>query len=138
MDRKKFISAASALVASPYLGFSSNAGLAYTKEPLPIIPKYLKKGDTVGITSPAGYITAEEIRPAVQQIESWGFKVTIGDSIGKRDFTFGGTDDERVADFQRMLDDPSIEAIMCARGGYGVVRIIDRLNFNHFVAKLSG
>ena len=54
----------------------------------------------------------------------------MGNTIGKRDFTFGGTDEERAADFQQMLDDDSIKAIMCARGGYGAVRVIDKLNFN--------
>jgi muramoyltetrapeptide carboxypeptidase len=96
------------------------------------IPLYLSAGDTIGITSPAGYITLEEIDPAVKLMESWGFKVKIGNTIGKRDFSLGGTDEERAADFQHMLDDPQINAIMCARGGYGVVRIIDQLNFDHF------
>jgi muramoyltetrapeptide carboxypeptidase len=95
-----------------------------------IMPGYLKNGDLVGITSPAGYITLKDIQPAVEQIESWGFKVKIGNTIGKRDFTFGGTDEERTKDFQQMIDDPTIKAIMCARGGYGFVRIIDQLNFN--------
>src|SRR6516165_5445403 len=81
-----------------------------------IIPPYLKPGDVIGITSPAGNITLEEIQPAVQQIESWGFKTKAGDTIGKKDFTFGGTDQERWADFQHMLDDTSISAILCARG----------------------
>ncbi len=66
-------------------------------------------------------------------MRGWGFNIKHGNTIGKRDFTFGGTDDERAADFQQMLDDPSIKAIMCARGGYGVVRIIDRLKFDKFV-----
>lgn len=96
------------------------------------VPPYLKPGDTIGITSPAGYITAEEILPSVQLMESWGFKVLTGNAIGKRDFSLGGTDDERAADFQEMLDNPDIKAIMCARGGYGAVRIIDRLDFSRF------
>jgi muramoyltetrapeptide carboxypeptidase len=100
-----------------------------TDKPL-IIPRYLREGDTIGITSPAGFITLPEIQPAMQQMESWGFKIRVGNSIGKRDFTFGGTDEERAADFQEMLDDTSIKAIMCARGGYGAVRIIDQLNFS--------
>ncbi len=98
-----------------------------------ITPKYLKAGDTIGITSPAGFITLPEIQPALQQMESWGFKIRVGSSIGKRDFTFGGTDEERASDFQDMLDDKSIKAIMCARGGYGAVRIIDKLNFSKLV-----
>jgi muramoyltetrapeptide carboxypeptidase len=95
-----------------------------------LIPPYLKDGDTIGITSPAGYITEKEIQPAIQQIESWGFKVKIGSSIGKRDFTFGGTDEERREDFQQLIDDPKVKAILCARGGYGFVRIVDQLDFS--------
>lgn len=96
------------------------------------IPQYLNAGHTIGITAPAGFITPEQIDPAVKLMESWGFNVKIGNTIGKRDFSLGGTDAERAADFQQMLDDPSIHAIMCARGGYGVVRIIDQLNFDRF------
>ena len=100
--------------------------------PLPRIPPYLRNGDTVGITCPAGWITAAEVQPSIQLIESWGFQVRLGSTVGKRDFSFGGTDAERAADFQQMLDDPSLRAILCARGGYGAVRIIDRLDFGRF------
>lgn len=96
------------------------------------IPPYLKPGDIIGITSPAGYITLEDIQPAVKKITEWGFQVRIGNSIGKRDFTFGGTDEERRDDFQQLLNDANIKAIMCARGGYGFVRIIDRIDFSAF------
>lgn len=99
------------------------------------IPPYLKAGDTIGVTSPAGYISLAEIQPAVQLMESWGFKVEIGKTIGEKDFTYGGTDEERTADFQYMLNNPDIKAIMCARGGYGVVRIIDQINFKQFTAQ---
>ncbi len=98
----------------------------------PVIPPYLKKGDTIGITSPAGYITLEEIKPAIQVLETWGYRVKIGDTIGKRNFTFGGTDEERKNDLQQMLDDKNIKAVLCARGGYGAVRIVDRLNWTSF------
>ncbi len=96
------------------------------------IPPNLKQGDTIGITSPAGYITLEEITPAMQKIIEWGYQVVVGHTIGKRDHTFGGTDEERRADMQQMLDDKNIRAIMCARGGYGIVRIIDKLSFKKF------
>src|SRR5437667_363254 len=56
-----------------------------------IIPRYLKPGDLIGITSCAGYITLLDIQPAMQQMEAWGFKIRVGNTIGKRDFTFGGT-----------------------------------------------
>ena len=99
------------------------------------IPPYLKPGDTIGITCPAGFMTTSEILPAVQVLKSWGFNLRIGKTVGERDFIFGGTDADRLSDLQQMLDDPSLQAIMCARGGYGCVRIIDRLDFLKFVEK---
>jgi muramoyltetrapeptide carboxypeptidase len=126
MNRKNFVSS---LLLS---GASLQAfALGHEDEPeaVPIIPRYLKTGDTIAITSPAGYITAKELQPAILQIESWGFKVKLGKTIDKRDFTFGGTDEERANDFQQLILDPSVKAILCARGGYGFVRIIDRLDF---------
>ncbi|GAO44943.1 S66 peptidase family protein [Flavihumibacter petaseus] len=96
------------------------------------VPAYLRPGDTIAVTSPAGYITMEEIMPAKIQMESWGLRVKPGNTIGKRDGTFGGTDQERLADFQQLLDDPTVQAVMCARGGYGLVRLIDQLDFSRF------
>lgn len=94
-------------------------------------PPYLSEGDLLAITSPAGAITLQEIQPAILQLQSWGLKVKIGDTIGKKDFTFGGTDEERAQDFQMQLNDPEVKAILCARGGYGMVRIIDHIDFSH-------
>ncbi|HVS98465.1 MAG TPA: LD-carboxypeptidase [Puia sp.] len=102
-----------------------------TSPGLPLtIPPYLRAGDTIGITCPSGDITEKEIEPAVQLIESWGFHIRTGDTVGKKDFIFGGTDEERAADFQHMVNDPGISAILCARGGYGAVHIIDQLDFS--------
>ncbi len=131
MKRKHFLQSilpAATLLHTNAINFVSET----VEEPVGslIIPQYLKDGDTVGITSPAGYITEKDIQPAILQLQSWGFNVKVGNTIGKRAFTFGGTDAERTADFQQMIDDPSIKAIMCARGGYGFVRIIDQLNFS--------
>ncbi len=133
MNRKLFLS--SILPASAMLyAFKADA-----KKPIQVeqsakhkMPPYLKEDDIIGITCPAGYITLEGITPAIQQFESWGFKVSIGSTVGARDFTFGGTDEERINDFQQMLDDTTISAIMCARGGYGIIRIIDQLDFTIF------
>ena len=133
MNRKNFLS--SIVVAGAALPLSSFKNNEEDEESRPlIIPKYLKPGDTIGITCPAGCITLPEIHSAVQQMESWGFKIRIGDTVGKKDFTFGGADEERAKDFQQMLDDSSIRAIMCARGGYGAIRIIDKLDFTKFAA----
>jgi muramoyltetrapeptide carboxypeptidase len=127
MNRKNFLSSLLAIsAASPALGTPARA---YTPPSL-LIPPYLRNGDTIGITCPAGDITAKEIQPAVQLIQSWGFRVRIGETVGKKDFIFGGTDAERAADFQQMINDPSLSAILCARGGYGAVHIIDQLDFS--------
>lgn len=134
MKRKNFIRSSIGVLTASYLPglpkFSTGGG-----ETLFMSPPFLKAGDIIGITAPAGYITSDEIRSAVQKMESWGYKIKIGETIDKRDFTFGGTDEERTKDLQQMLDDPKIKAIMCARGGYGVVRIIDKLNWEKFKVK---
>lgn len=116
----------------PVLSRFSRAAANLPSSHYPFIPPYLKPGDTIGITCPAGYITAEEIQPAVRILESWGFKIRSGSTVGRRDFTFGGTDAERLQDLQAMLDSEDIQAIMCGRGGYGCARIIDRLDFSKF------
>ncbi|MBA2328516.1 MAG: LD-carboxypeptidase [Flavisolibacter sp.] len=131
MNRRKFINAGSALTAG-LIWTPKLSGAYHSDESNYKKPPYLKYNDTIGITSPAGFITKEAIAPAVQLIKDWGYKIKIGDTIGKRDFSFGGTDEERKNDFQQMLDDPNIKAILCARGGYGIVRFIDQLNWENF------
>ena len=131
MNRKKFLSSIFAAGAAiPALG----RRLPDEKvSGLTIVPPYLRPGDTIGITCPAGAITERDILPALGLIESWGFKTMIGATIGQKDFTFGGTDEERTKDLQSMLDDSAIKAILCARGGYGAVRIIDELRWEQFI-----
>lgn len=96
------------------------------------VPPYLKRGDIVGICCPSGYISLEDVQPAVNTIREWGFEVMIGNSVGAKDFTYAGSDELRINDLQRMLDEPSVKAVMFGRGGYGAVRIIDRINFKNF------
>ncbi|MET3113568.1 muramoyltetrapeptide carboxypeptidase [Pedobacter sp. CG_S7] len=137
MNRKLFLSSLALAGASiPSLNLWATAAPANALESSrhPKIPPYLKKGDTIGITCPAGFITMEEILPSVKLMESWGFQVKIGQTVGAKDFTFGGTVAERAADLQLMMDDKEVKAIMCARGGYGAVSIIDLLDFKHFVS----
>ena len=131
MDRKHFLQSSAALAAAAITPFASTVAAAVPNKEIKI-PPYLKPGDTVGITSPAGYITMETVQPALDVIKSWGYQVRLGSTIGKQHFSFGGTDEERRADLQAMLDDKSIKAILCARGGYGAVRIVDGLNWKLF------
>jgi muramoyltetrapeptide carboxypeptidase len=135
MNRKHFLSSIALASASlPMLNSWTTAAPIADKERVRSykIPPYLKKGDVIGITCPAGFITLEDVLPSVQLMESWGYRVKIGKTVGAKDFTFGGTDQERTADLQQMLDDEEVKAIMCARGGYGVVRIVDLIDFKHF------
>lgn len=137
MDRKHFLGSLVPLtIAGKSIAQQLPGNKTSKSKPNPVniqLPSYLKQGDVIGITCPAGYITAADIAPAVEQIKSWGFDVEIGDTVGKRDFTYGGTDEERLQDLQKMLDAPHLKAILCARGGYGAVRIIDKLNFTKFI-----
>lgn len=98
-----------------------------------IQPPRLNHGDLVAIAAPAGYIERERVSACIATLEQWGFRVIVGDRVGgdSQDY-FSGTDDQRLAEFQRFLDDPNIKAILCARGGYGTSRIIDRLHFKEF------
>ena len=96
-------------------------------------PPYLKKGDSVYFLSTAKKISIEEIDLAVKTYQSWGLTVVIGDTIGKEFNQFAGTDEERLKDFQKAVDDPTIKAIICARGGYGTVRIMDEIIFDEFL-----
>lgn len=132
MNRKTFLGAVTTAGAWVALDpFSVSAAVKAGPKKIKV-PPYLKPGDTIGITCPSGFILANEIAPAVEQISSWGFQVLQGSTVGKRDFTFGGTDEERRADFQAMIDNPNVKGILCARGGYGVTRIIDQIDFSSF------
>lgn len=132
MNRKKFIAAVLPLVT--VAAASKAAAITEDPEAAVKIPPYLKKGDVIGITCPAGFISFEDIMPAAIKLQEWGFAVKMGSTVGKKDFTFGGTDEERLADFQQMVEDSEVKAILCARGGYGVVRIIDGLDLKKMTA----
>ena len=96
-------------------------------------PPYLQKGDTIGIVAPAGYMPVEKMQACIETLDQWGFTVEMGSTThSQSDNYFSGTDDERLDDLQQMLDNKHIKAILCARGGYGVSRIIDRLDFKKF------
>lgn len=98
-----------------------------------ITPPYLKPGDKVGILSTARKLDASDLKDALELLESWGLDAVLGASIGASQDQYAGSDSLRREDLQRMLNDASIKAIWCAKGGYGTVRIIDALDFYKFV-----
>ena len=98
-----------------------------------IFPEYLSQNDTVALVAPARKISYEEILPTIEWLTKAGFKVELGENILSEYHQFAGTDTQRCADIQYFLDAPHIKAILCARGGYGSVRLIDRLDFSKFL-----
>lgn len=99
-----------------------------------ITPPYLKAGDTVAIVAPSGILInrEDEIAHAKKLLKSWGLHAIVGEHVYKQDNHFAGTDAERCEDFQNALDNPTVSAIWCARGGYGTVRILDNLDYTKF------
>ncbi|RYY69262.1 MAG: LD-carboxypeptidase [Chitinophagaceae bacterium] len=97
------------------------------------IPPYLKKADLIGITCPAGFMPLEKAQTCINTLQEWGYNVLAGKTLGSQSGNyFSGTDEERAAELQSMLDDPSIKAILFGRGGYGTSRILDKLSFKKF------
>jgi muramoyltetrapeptide carboxypeptidase len=98
-----------------------------------ITPPYLKPGDNIGIAATARKISAEELKHAINKFSEWGLKVVLGKNILSVENQYAGNDEQRLSDIQQMLDDETIKAIIIARGGYGTVRIIDKINFSKFI-----
>ena len=97
------------------------------------IPPCLSEGDTIAIAAPARKISMEELQPALRFIEDQGFKIKVDNTVFKQFHQFAGTDAERAYHFQNLLDDPEVKAILCARGGYGAMRMIGGLDFSKFI-----
>lgn len=94
---------------------------------------YLNPGDTIGICAPAKAIEKDLVDLSVKFLEDHGFNVLSTPHCTGRHHYFSGTQEERMRDFQKLLDDPSVKAIWCARGGYGSVQIMDLLNWASFI-----
>ncbi|AHF16775.1 S66 peptidase family protein [Niabella soli] len=99
-------------------------------------PPFLKKGNTIGIVCPSGFMEFTKAAECIRTLQRWGFKVKTGSTLGGDSTTyFSGTDEQRLEDFQQMLDDDTVQAVLCGRGGYGMGRIIDQINFKKFRKK---
>ncbi len=110
---------------------SSFNSVLYSQNKL-IMPQHLKKGDTVAIIATARKIDASTLQSGIKLLESWGLKVILGKTIGKEQNQLAGADWQRATDFQEMLDNSAVKAIWAAKGGYGTVKIIDRIDFSKF------
>ncbi len=95
-----------------------------------LFPEYLKRGDRIRIISPSGKVSKDKVLQGIELLHDEGFEVIIGRHVFDRHFQYAGTDQQRAADFQEAINDPETKAIICARGGYGSVRIIEKLDFS--------
>ena len=99
-----------------------------------IQPPQLAPGATIGILCPAGAIPLEKVTICAQVLESWGYQVLIGNTVGTKFGHFAASDLDRQNELQSMMDDTEIHAILCARGGYGLSRIVSQLDFTKIKA----
>ncbi len=94
------------------------------------LPPSLKKGDTIGIAATARKISREELQTALQLFESVGLQVVLAPNLFAINHQFAGTDQQKADDFNALLANPQIKAIVCARGGYGTVRMVDLVHWD--------
>src|SRR5690606_4457377 len=95
-------------------------------------PPLLQAGDTIAITCPSGYLPPERTVFAKKTLEAWGYQVVVGQTVGHEHFYFSDTDEGRLRELQTFLDDKNVKAILMGRGGYGLSRIIDQIDFKKF------
>lgn len=93
-----------------------------------IAPPPLRPGDTIAIVPTARAISVEELEAGIALAKSWGLLVKLGQGVGRKHFQQAGTDMERLEDLQAAINDPDVRAIWCARGGYGTIRLLDRID----------
>ncbi|MGV3504985.1 MAG: S66 peptidase family protein [Adhaeribacter sp.] len=96
------------------------------------MPAPLRPGDKIAIVALARKINLEDIQPAIVTFQSWGLEVVLGKTLSSQYHIFAGTDQERAADLQLMLDRPDIKAVISARGGYGSARLLELVDFSQF------
>jgi muramoyltetrapeptide carboxypeptidase len=96
------------------------------------MPPFLRPGDKIAIVALARKINMADIQAAIATFQSWGLEVVLGQSLEAAHHIFAGTDEQRAADLQAMLDNADIQAVISARGGYGSARMIDLIDFSRF------
>jgi len=97
---------------------------------LSVKPQRLRQGHEIGIIAPAGPVNQSEIRPAIDLLVSAGYRVVLASHLFHREGYTAGDDDTRLEDLHSMFHNEDIRAIFCARGGYGTLRLLDRINYD--------
>jgi muramoyltetrapeptide carboxypeptidase len=99
-----------------------------------ITPPYLQKGNRVGIVSPGRKVQQEDVEVAIKDFSAWGLIPVLATNLFSNKHGYlAGTDQQRLSDLQAMMDDDSIQAVICARGGYGTTRLLDKLELGNFI-----
>ena len=133
LNRRKFLKSSAALSALSLAPFSAN----FARQKLSpqtglkprILPDRLREGDLIGLVTPGGKITEEDLQDAIKNLEGFGFRTYYNDSVLSTYGYFAGTDQERADELMHMFTNPDVDAIHCVRGGYGAIRILDLLDF---------
>ena len=99
-------------------------------QPNNLKPPKLQKGETVGVIAPAGPVTPSEIQPGIKLLESFGYKVIVSPHLYQRQGYVAGDDETRLQDLNSMLDNQDVKVIFCARGGYGSLRLLEKIDFD--------
>lgn len=97
-------------------------------------PQHLRSGDQIALVATARFIDPEQLLKTTRVLESWGLKLSIGENLTKVSNQFAGTDEERASDLQKAINNPEIRAIICYRGGYGSIRLLDLVDFSGLIA----
>lgn len=100
-----------------------------------IKPPLIKTGDKIMIIAPSGVVSDDYIQKATEIFESWGIEVVYGKNLFASHNQFAGTDEQRLSDIQHAIDSDEINAVICARGGYGLIRIIDKIQWKKYLKK---
>ncbi len=134
LNRRNFIKGSAAFTALSLAPFSSllakqNASGKIEANPK-IFPKRLKKGDLIGLVTPGGVISKEQLDETIEKLEGFGFRTYYSDSVLAEYGYFAGTDHERADELMYMFTNKKVDAIMCVRGGYGSIRILDLLDYD--------
>lgn len=95
-----------------------------------IVPQPLQPGDKIGLIAPSRKISPAELDESIRLLKSWGYQVELSSHLFSEENQFAGSDQLRADDLMEMIVRPEIKAILCARGGYGTVRILDKINPN--------
>ena len=132
-NRRTFLKSAamlSALSVMPNLkAFSQDNLLNIKSNPKKVLPKRLEQGDVIGLATPGSPITKEQLKETVEKLEGMGYKTYYKPTVLSEYGYFAGTDEERAEELMHMFTNKEVDAIMCVRGGYGAIRILDLLDF---------